>query len=425
MIKIALIGAGQRGNIYGEFVHGSAIAEIVSVVEPDSKRRNLAAGFYGLDQKDVYTNTEEFFKSGKIADAIILANMDRDHYADAISALDLEYDILLEKPISPEMKEVLQIQQKAEEKGCKVIVCHVLRYTEFFREIKKIVESGELGKIISITHSENIGNFHMAHSFVRGNWSKASESSPLILQKSSHDMDILTWLIDSEAKIISSFGDLNYFKEENAPQNSSTRCLDCNVRENCTFNAYKVYLPLAGIWPATVLTDNQTEEGIIEAIRTGPYGRCVFRCDNDVCDSQVALIKFKNGVTVTFNLSAFSNRMCRTIKIMCEKGEIIGDDGINQIEVIKFTSNSMDTCVKRVVYPKIVNGFHGGGDTGLMVDFLKELGNKSGAGDSRSSIKKSVESHVMSHAAEVSRLSGKSIDVDEFKREIFISTAKV
>jgi len=418
MIKIALIGAGQRGNIYAEQIHISEGVEIVAVVEPNEERRIIAMEAYDLKNDQAYTSSQDFFDKGKIADAIILANMDRDHYIDAMAAMDLGYDLLLEKPISPVMSEVMDIREKADATGCNVIVCHVLRYTKFFSEIKQIIDSGELGRVITIAHNENIGNFHMAHSFVRGNWSQAAVSSPLIMQKSCHDMDILTWLVGSESKTISSFGDLTFFKEANAPAGSSERCLQCSVSDACRFDVKKTYLPIRGTWPATVISDDQTEEGLLEALETSPYGRCVYRCNNDVCDNQVTLIEYKNGVTVSFNLSAFTDRMGRTIKIMCEHGEIRGDDVRNVIEVSKFTSTQSEGYSQRVIHPAIVEGGHGGGDTELMEDFIRELKMKSPSVDNRSSIQKSVESHIMSYAAETSRVTGVTVDVDDIKASI-------
>lgn len=418
MIKLALIGAGQRGNIYADYAYSNHRAEIVAVVEPNAERRAIAAEHYNVKPEMVFDRVDSFLKLGKICDAVIIASMDRDHFATAIPALELGYDILLEKPISPNPAECVKIQQKANELGRRVIVCHVLRYTSFFSTIKQIIDSGELGKIISIQHNENIGNFHMAHSFVRGNWRNSELSSPLIMQKSCHDMDILAWLANSEAETISSFGDLRFFREENAPENSSERCIDCKAAEGCRFDARKAYLPVLGQWPATVIGTDQSEEGFLEALKTSPYGRCVFRCDNDVCDNQVSLIRFKNGVTVSFNLSSFTNKMCRTLKIMCENGEIRGDDSLNRIEVIHFTSNQVDGYETRVITPKLVAGAHGGGDSGLMEDFLNILSSDPGHADSRSSINRSVESHIMAYAAEQSRTSGKTVDVDLLKQEL-------
>ena len=415
-MKLVLVGAGQRGMIYASYGYHSKEAEIVAVIEPDKERRKSAGDLFNISTDMQFESVEDFYLLGKVADAIILASMDRDHYNQAMTALDLGYDILLEKPISPDPKECLEIREKADRLNRNVVVCHVLRYTNFFAAIKNIIDSKELGDVISIQHNENIGNFHMAHSFVRGNWRQTRLSSPLIMQKSCHDMDILTWLAGSEAKRISSFGSLKYFKKENAPENSSENCLTCKAAKNCRFDARKAYLPVAGSWPATILSQDQSEEGILKAIETGPYGRCVYRCDNDVCDNQVTLIEFKNGVTVSFNLSGFTNKMCRTIKIMCENGEIRGDDSTNVIEITRFTSNAVNQYEQKVIHPGIVEGAHGGGDTGLMNDFMDMMNGKSNG--VKSSIDQSVESHIMAYAAEESRLSGKVIDIDELKETL-------
>ncbi len=415
-MKLALVGAGQRGMIYATYAYQSKRAEIVAVVEPDEAKRKAAADLFQLSAEMQFVTVEEFYQLGKAADAIIIASMDRDHYGQAMAALDLGYQILLEKPISPDPRESLEIKEKANRLKLNVIVCHVLRYTNFFSAIKSIIDRNELGKVVSIQHNENIGNYHMAHSFVRGNWRRSSLSSPLIMQKSCHDMDILTWLAGSEAKRISSFGSLTYFKEENAPENSSDRCHTCKAARKCRFDARKAYLPAAGSWPATILSRDQSRAGILKAIETGPYGRCVYRCDNDVCDNQVALIEFKNGVTVSFNLSGFTNKMCRTIKIMCENGEIRGDDSRNVIEITRFASNAVNQYEQRVIHPGIVEGGHGGGDIGLMNDFMDMLEGKGGF--YKSSVNQSVESHIMAYAAEQSRIRGVIIDMDELKENL-------
>lgn len=413
-MKLALIGAGQRGLIYSRHAYQSE--EIVAVIEPDAGRRKAAADEFQIPVGKQFENVDEFFQLGKICDAVIISSMDRDHYAQTMEALNIGYDILLEKPISPNPEECLRIQQKANEKGRKVIVCHVLRYTNFFAEIKRIIDSGELGKIITIQHNENIGNFHMAHSFVRGNWRRGDLASPIIMQKSCHDMDILAWLVDSGAKRISSYGSLAYFKEENAPAGSAERCLDCKVAADCRFDAKKAYLPVRGQWPATVISADQSEEGLLQALQTSPYGRCVYRMDNNVCDHQVTLIEFKNGVTATFNLSGFTNNMHRTLKIMCEHGEIRGDDLSNIIEVTKFASNMAETSQQTVIRPAAVDGGHHGGDTGLMNDFLGNLGRADF--NSRSSIDMSVESHLMAYAAEEARVTGTIIDLDQLREQV-------
>lgn len=416
MFRFVLVGAGQRGMIYAQYAYDSGLADIVAIAEPDEKRRQAAAEKLFVKPERCFENAQDLFDKGLLGDAAIIASMDKDHYAQAMRAMALGYDLLLEKPISPDPLECMLIEERARQTGRRVVVCHVLRYSPFFRQIKRIIDSGELGRVVTIQHNENIGNFHMAHAFVRGNWSRAALSSPIMMQKSCHDMDLLVWLVSSKAAKLSSFGDLSYFKEEKAPPGSAGRCLDCSVAADCRFDARKMYLPIAGSWPASVLSLDQSEEGLLSAMREGPYGRCVWRCGNDVCDHQVASILFENGVTATFNLSAFTNRMTRTMKIMCEDGEIRANEHENRIEVIRFGSNAQQPEQMRVISPPGAEGGHSGGDAGLMNDFFIMLKNEKG--DLETQITRSVESHYMAAAAERSRLEGKAIDMAAYRRAL-------
>lgn len=412
-MRLALIGAGQRGMIYAGYAYDCKGVEIAAVVEPNDERRGIAKDRFNIPDEFCFNTTDAFFEKKVSCDAVIIASMDKDHYKQAVQALKQGYDILLEKPISPNIAECMEIQQEAKKNGRKVVVCHVLRYTNFFSEIKKIIDSGELGRVVAIQHNENVGNYHIAHSFVRGNWRNSETSSPIIMQKSCHDMDILTWLVGSEAKRISSFGSLTHFKEENAPEGSTDRCSTCPLGEKCHYNAYRAYLPVRGNWPATLLGPDQSEEGIIKALETSPYGRCVYRCDNNVCDHQVTLIEFKNGVHASFVLSGFTNHMSRSMKIMCEYGEIRAEDAENIIEVTKFGANSVERTEQKVIRAEFVSGAHGGGDVLLMEDFLATLSNDSE--ECKTTIDRSVESHIMAYAAEEARVTGKVIDIDEVK----------
>ena len=413
-MKYIVIGAGSRGTIYGSWAHEHGI-EIAAVAELRPDRLAEAGKLWNVPEDRLFTNVADLFALGKIADAAIIATMDRDHFGHVMQALDCGYDILLEKPISPDPRECLAIEEKANALGKKITVCHVLRYTNFFSKLKEILESGELGKVIAINHSENVGNFHIAHSFVRGNWRRSDETSPIIMQKSCHDMDILTWLVGSEAKRIASFGSLRHFKEENAPEGSAARCLDCKA-ENCQYHALKAYLPVRGGWPAVLLGPDQSEAGIRKALETSPYGRCVYRCDNDVCDHQVTIIEFKNGVNVSFTLSGFTNRMCREIKIMCEYGEINACDDGDRIEITRFNSNQVEQINQTLIRTAQVDGFHGGGDSLLMEDLITNLENSNT--ESKTAIERSIESHVMAYAAELSRVTGTVVDVDALKEEL-------
>jgi len=413
-MDFVLIGAGQRGMIYAKYAHKKG-HRIAAVAETDPVRRAAAAEAFGIPEERCFESGRALLAEPRMGEAAIIATMDRDHYREAVPAMEKGYHLLLEKPISPLPAETLAIEKAAERTGRHVTVCHVLRYSPFFQEIRKVITEGKIGRVITIQHNENIGNFHIAHSFVRGNWRRSDLSSPLVMQKSCHDMDLLVWLTGSRCDSIASFGDLTYFRQENAPEGAAERCSDCPLKEECRFSAYRCYLPLAGEWPAVVLTGDQSEEGLKEAIRTGPYGRCVYHCDNDVCDHQVTILRFDNGVTATFNLSGFTNRMTRTLKIMGEDGEIRASELENVIEVTRFAANSLEKCESEIIRPEVALSGHSGGDSGIVDDFLGMLEGKGSA--SATEIHESVESHMMACAAEQARLTGKVVKLADFRRQ--------
>ena len=414
-MKFVLIGAGQRGMIYAKYAHKKG-HEIVAIAETDPVRREIAAAEFSIPAERCYETGAALFAGPRMGEAAIIATMDRDHYSEAIPAMEKGYHLLLEKPISPDPGETLAIEKAADRTGRHITVCHVLRYSPFFREIRRVIAEGRIGRVITIQHNENIGNFHIAHSFVRGNWRRSDLSSPLIMQKSCHDMDLLVWLAGSRCNSVASFGDLTYFRKENAPEGAAERCCDCPLKDGCRFSAYRSYLPLAGNWPATVLTDDQSEEGLLEAIRTGPYGRCVYHCDNNVCDHQVTILKFENGVTATFNLSGFTNLMTRTMKIMGEDGEIRASEADNVIEVTRFAGNCTEKNESEIIRPEQPTSGHSGGDSGIVEDFLSMLEGREST--SASEIHESVESHMMACAAEEARLTGRVVSLTDFRRKI-------
>ena len=413
-MKFVLIGAGQRGTIYATYARERG-HEIAAVAERDPVRRRIVGDALGVPEDRRFAEGAELLALPQLGEAAIIATMDRDHYAEAIPAMEKGYHLLLEKPISPDPGETLAIERAADRTGRHVTVCHVLRYSPFFREVKKAIDSGKIGRVITIQHNENIGNFHIAHSFVRGNWRRSDLASPLIMQKSCHDMDLLVWLAGSGCESLASFGDRTYFREENAPAGSAARCCECPLKETCRFSAYRCYLPVAGNWPATVLTEDQSEAGLRKAIAEGPYGRCVYRCDNDVCDHQVTILRFRNGVTATFNLSGFTNQMTRTLKIMGEDGEIRASEAENEITVTRFGSYGAARCESEVIHPEIPQSGHSGGDSGIVDSFLAVL---AGSGEaSATDIHESVESHMMACAAEESRLTGRVIRIESYRQE--------
>ena len=414
-MKYIVIGAGSRGMIYGSLAVRKGIS-IAAVAEKRPDRLADAGKKLFVPENMLFSSAEELLSLDKMADAAIIATQDRDHFGHVMQALEKGYDVLLEKPISPDPKECLLIEQTANRLGRKVTVCHVLRYTAFWGKIKEILDSNELGRIVSIKHSENIGNFHMAHSFVRGNWNNSGKSAPIILAKSCHDLDLLLWLTGAPCTKVSAFGSLSYFREDNAPIGSADRCCNCSVAANCRFEAQKMYLPVLGQWPADIVCLEQTEEALTEALKTGPYGRCVFRCDNDVCDHMSIAMEFDNGVTATFSPNGQTSACHRHIHIMCEDGELLADDATSQITLRRHVSSQAESFEEKVIHIRTNRSGHGGGDAGILNDFTDGL--LQNGSDSRSSISRSTESHLMAFAMEESRLTGKVVDLEQYKKTL-------
>lgn len=408
MIKAALIGAGSRGMFaYASYaLKNPREIQFIAVAEGNSERRERFAKDHKIPEGMQFTSWEELLDQPKLCEAILICTHDRMHYKPVMKAIEKGYKILLEKPMSPEPVESLEIAQKAEKYGSLITVCHVMRYSTYFRALKEIIDEQKIGKVISIQWNENVGFWHQAHSFVRGNWRNSIESSPMILQKSCHDMDMLQWLVNAECTKVSSFGSLTYFKEENAPEGSSDRCTTCNVERDCIYSSLKMYLNEKTDWPSNVVSLEPTYEKRLKGLEEGPYGRCVYRCDNDVVDHQVVNLLFDNEVTVAFTMTAFTNEISRTFKIMGTKGEIRGDALKNEIEIKYFTGK-----VERI-NPEKVEGGHDGSDTLIMEDFIRQV--KDSDNNSTTSAMISAKSHLIAFAAEESRHTGKTIDMKEY-----------
>ena len=411
-MKCILIGAGSRGMLYARWAKEHGV-DTVAVAEVRPDRLQYAGEELGVPAERLFATAEELFACGKLADTAIVASLDKAHFGHVMMAMDAGYDVLLEKPISPSARECLEVERRALELGRKVTVCHVLRYHALVNAIREILDSGELGSVVNIKHTENVGNWHMAHSFVRGNWRSSAETAPIILAKSCHDMDLLLWFTGKHCKRIAAFGSLTYFRSENAPANSADRCCDCPAAEHCRFDAMKVYPDTLGSWPADVVCLEQTEEVLRETLRTSPYGRCVFRCDNDVCDHMSVAMEFESGVTATFTLNGHSDRMYRHFHIMCTDGEIEANDRTNELIIRRFPVNGVapeQVEVRRIPTSGIG---HGGSDLAMMEDFFLR------GGAERSSVSRSVESHLMALAAEESRLTGRTVSLEEFREKAY------
>jgi predicted dehydrogenase len=418
-ITAALLGAGQRGmDAYGSYaLDNPRELQFVAVAEPDGNRRNTFASDHQISGEKAFADWKDLLRGERLADVLLICTQDDMHYQPAIEALKKGYHILLEKPISNNPAECLQLEEAAKKAGKYIIVCHVLRYTSFFTQIKKLLERGDIGDIVSIQHIEKVAYWHQAHSFVRGNWRNSQESSPMILSKSCHDMDILHWLVGKSCTSISSFGSLSHFTEKNAPADAPKYCLDgCSHRNECPYYAPSAYLNSNKEWQASILRKtvslDTSDEAILAALKAGPYGRCVYQCDNDVVDHQVVIMQFEGDATVSFTMTAFTADGGRELVIMGTKGELRGHMENNEIEITDFL-----TQTRQVLKLKTAGADHGGGDTGIMRDLVQLLqGGKSSP--HISTISSSVESHLMAFAAEKSRLSNEVVNIADYAKEV-------
>lgn len=412
-VTFAVIGFGIRGReAYSSFqkIHPEKM-KVVAVAEPNAAKREMARKDYGVPEENIFTSAEELLAQPRLADVMIIATQDAEHVCYAVPALEKGYHILLEKPISPSLEECIKLQKKAHECNRVVVVCHVLRYTQFYQSIKKLLDEGVIGKIETVDAIENVAYWHFAHSYVRGNWRRLDESSPVILAKSCHDMDIIRWLIGKPCTRVTSLGSLDWFKSENAPEGSTSFCLSgCKCKDECPYDCEKIYISneRSGLnggndgWPLTVLTDDPTRENLYKAMKEGPYGRCVYHCDNDVADHQTVNMEFEGGTTASFTVSAFTHDCYRYIKIMGSHGEIEGNMDENVFYIRRFGQP-----VEKVELDPLTDRFagHGGGDAKMM-DYVCELIGGDITGDALTSVDASVESHVMALAAEQSRTHG-------------------
>lgn len=416
-VKAILIGAGLRGIGYADIMKAQPDKfEIVAVAEPSKTRREYIKNTHNLPDNMCFDDYKPLLELGKIADIAIIANQDRQHFEPAMKAISLKYDILLEKPIAPTPEECSKIAEHAKNEGVRVIICHVLRFTPFFVTLKNIIDSGKIGKIMNVDHIECVGNVHQSHSFVRGNWGNSERSSTMLLQKSCHDMDILQWIIGKKCKKVSSFGKLTYFKESNAPEGAADRCLDCKYQDTCRFSAKKLYLESDdNEWfrPACTGMVNPADEDVLNALNNTQFGKCVYKCDNDVVDHQVVNLEFEDDILCTFTMSAF-NAGERHIFIMGTEGDIkttlaadkipVHKLGTNEIEYVDVDLNGLDM------------GNHNGGDTGI-INTLYEFITGTYTGKSVCTIEQSKDNHMIVFAAEKARLNGTVVDLDEFVKD--------
>lgn len=405
-LRCIIVGAGNRGWGYSHYsVMYSEQMKIVGIAEPVKIRQQKFKKAYNLEDKNIFDTWEDVFERPKFADFVIISTIDKHHYGAAMKALEMGYDVLLEKAIAQSWEECEDILMQAKKYNRIVGICHVLRYSPYFIKMRDVIQSGEIGDVVSVQHLEPIGNIHFSHSFVRGNWGNEKESTPILLSKSCHDLDIIYWLLGKKCTQVTSFGDLNYFRKENAPAGSTTRCsAGCKLEESCPYSALRIYYK-ERVWGVSYLIDLQPWEAgkVMKAIEEGPYGRCVFHCDNDVPDHQLVNMVFGDDITVAFSMEGHTSYGHRRTRIMGTKGDIVGDE--TTLRVSDFAKSDATTYKARELAEDFEGGGHGGGDYRLVRDFLQAIYQKDPT-LLTSTIEDSMESHYIGFKAEESRRKG-------------------
>ncbi len=464
-ISAAIIGAGNRGkDVYGNYaLKNPEEIKIVAVAEPDPIRLKIISQDHNIPLAYQFKTWEDFFKKPKLAETVIICTQDQMHTQPALKAIEQGYDVLLEKPMAVTPTDCVLLVESVKKNKSQLRIAHVLRYNNFFQTIYSFIKSGKLGDIITIDHRENVSYYHYAHSFVRGNWSQEKTSSPMILAKSCHDLDILYWLVAIQGghpQKISSFGSLRHFHKGNAPPGAPERCTDgCPVMDSCKYYAPRIYISIipllhvvqkggSGVpklmvnlavnypslfkrlkniiplfkkveeyegWPVNTITENFSFQGRWDALCSGPYGKCVYQTSNDVVDHQVTIIEFNNQTTATFTMHGFSYTEGRTIRIDGTKATLLGQalDYGNTIKIYDHLTGKEEFILRTKMDFEPESG-HGGGDRLLIKSFIESIREKSPV-EPLTSAQESLESHMMAFAAEESRKKNLVINLDEFK----------
>lgn len=398
-------GAGNRGNVYGNYAaQYPDQLDIVGVAEPITIRNERYAKKHNIKVENRFATWEDIFKRPKFADAIIITTPDNLHYGPCMKALEMGYNVLLEKPISPSEKECRDILAMTKKTGKIVAVCHVLRYAPYFVELRNIIQSGVLGKVVSVQHLEPIEHIHMSHSYVRGNWHNSKQTTPIILAKSCHDLDIIRWMLNKKSKTIHALGDVSWFNKNNAPEGSTARCADgCKVENTCPYSALKIYYRERKRNYVFDLPEEKEKQAayVLEQLKTTNYGRCVYKMENDQPDHYTTNILFEDDISVSFSMEAFTSYEGRRTRVMGSLGDIVGD---------MTTMIHTDFQTGKKTEWKSTTDMHGGGDWRLVANWIEAVA-KNDASLLTSNIDASIESHLMGFAAEQSRKENKVVAI--------------
>ncbi len=411
-VKVIIIGGGGRGTIYAQHIRElSNKVEVVGIAEPRDFFRNRIADAHSVPQENRFLDWHDILKREKFADAVIITTQDRMHVEPAVAFAAKKYHILIEKPLAPDIEGCRKIVRSARENGIIMAVCHVLRYTNYTRKLKELIDSGAIGTVMSVQHLEPVGHWRFAHSYVRGNWRREETSSSVLLAKSIHDLDWIRYIVNSRCTNISSFGSLMFFTHANRPAGAADRCLDCKLEPQCPYSAPRFYIERIrshkiGAYVEAV-EGGATEESMLESLKTSPYSRCVFACDNDVADHQVVNMEFENRATAVFTLAGCSKYGDRRTTVFGSLGELRGD-GETLTCYSYLTGKTEEIPIPRF----ISTDHHGGGDFNLLESFVDAIR----SGDTSGIVtgpEISLETHLMCFAAEIARHENRIVSMKE------------
>ena len=411
-ISVGILGFGGRGISMAKAIEAFPDEIYVkAIAEPNEKRKQKAIKNYGVAEEYAFNDYNEFLSKGVIVDLLMITTMDNFHYEPLMKALELGYkNILLEKPIAPTLDECLEMTEATKKYDANVIILHSLRYNLYYRKMKEIVESGEIGRVMGIRHVEGASLMNYSHSFVRGNWANTKDSAPLIMAKSCHDTDIITYITGKKFKKISSLGSLVYFTEENAPEDSAARCTECKYKNECMYSTIPLYSkkghePWFG---SAVGKDGYAT--IEEAAAKGEYGRCVYKCDNNLVDNQVMNFEFEDGTTGTFTVTAFDSG--RRTEVQGTLYTLFGHEGEGTIKLRNQIGGNIDKIYDAYSESSTTID-HYGTDVQLVKELIEFIND--GVGTNLSFIDGALHSHLACFAAEVARKEERVVYMKEFE----------
>lgn len=414
-VTAVILGAGHRSLIYGDVsLRYPEKLKIVAVADICSEKADYAAERYGIPKERVFYSLEELLKAGKIADVVINGTLDEMHVPTSLPLLAQGYDMLLEKPFATSPSELAELYVAARHNKSRIFVCHVLRYSAYYRAIHKLLSQGVIGKVVSINMAADVSLHHIIVSFVRGQWNNETTSAPLFLAKCCHDIDLMTWLMgENTPETVYSVGGDYTFDEKLAPKDAGNRCLvDCPREKECPYSAAKHYLGKnCGhaylVWGNTDLTE---EEKINALKRENPYGRCVWKCDHKGVDHQTVTVTFADGAIGVFTLTGGAPKDERRIHIVGTKGSIAGVFEENSF-TLRHYDNEKGYTEDVITDLLSADALHGGGDEDLTLDFCRYI-----QGDEPScsctELNESLTGHLVVFAAEKSRKTGKPVHMD-------------